>query len=43
MKLLGRTKSKITKDKNGENVPCLKITVVLGVTSISILSRKTSI
>ena len=42
MKLLGRTKSKITKDKNGENVPCLEITVVLGVTSISILSRKTS-
>ena len=25
MKLLGSTKSKITKDKNGENVPHLKI------------------
>ena len=25
MKLLGSTESKITKDKNGENVPCLKI------------------
>ena len=29
MKLLGRTKSKITKDKNGENVPNLKITEVV--------------
>ena len=26
MKLLGGTKSKITKDKNGENVPPLEIT-----------------
>ena len=26
MKLLGSTKSKITKDKNGENIPHLKIT-----------------
>ena len=26
MKLLGRTESKITKDKNGENVPHLEIT-----------------
>ena len=25
MKLLGSTKSKITKDKNGENVPYLEI------------------
>ena len=25
MKLLGNTKSKITKDKNGENVPHLEI------------------
>ena len=25
MKLLGSTKSKITKDKNGENIPHLKI------------------
>ena len=29
MKLLGGTKSKITKDKNGENVPHLEITVVV--------------
>ena len=29
MKLLGSTKSKITKDENGENIPCLKITEVL--------------
>ena len=29
MKLLGRTKSKIKKDKNGENVPLLKITEVV--------------
>ena len=29
MKLLGRTKSKIGKDKNGENVPHLEITKVL--------------
>ena len=28
MKLLGSTKSKITKDENGENVPHLKITEV---------------
>ena len=26
MKSLGSTKSKITKDENGENVPCLEIT-----------------
>ena len=26
MKLLGNTKSKITKDKNGKNVPALEIT-----------------
>ena len=26
MKLLGSTKSKITKDKNDENIPCLEIT-----------------
>ena len=25
MKLLGSTKTKITKDENGENVPCLEI------------------
>ena len=29
MKLLGNTKSKITKDENGENVPYLEITKVL--------------
>ena len=29
MKLLGSTRSKITKDENGENIPCLKITEVL--------------
>ena len=29
MKLLGSTKSKITKDKNGENVPHLEIAEVV--------------
>ena len=29
MKLLGRTKSEITKIENGENVPCLEITEVV--------------
>ena len=29
MKLLGTTKNKITKDKNGENVPHLKITELI--------------
>ena len=29
MKLLGSTNSKITKDKNGENVPYLEITEVV--------------
>ena len=29
MKLLGSTKNKITKDKNGENVPHLEITEVV--------------
>ena len=29
MKLIGSTKSKITKDKNGENVPDLEITEVV--------------
>ena len=29
MKLLGRTKNKITKDRNGENVPHLEITEVI--------------
>ena len=29
MKLLGSTKSKITRDKNGENVPHLAITEVV--------------
>ena len=29
MKLLGSNKSKITKDKNGENVPYLEITAIV--------------
>ena len=29
MQLLGSTKSKITKDKNGENVPHLEITELI--------------
>ena len=29
MQLLGSTKNKITKDKNGENVPCLEIMEVV--------------
>ena len=29
MKLLGSTKRKITKDKNGENMPLLEITEVI--------------
>ena len=29
MRLLGSTKNKTTKDKNGENVPYLEITEVL--------------
>ena len=29
IKLLGRTKSKITKDKNGENIPYLEIAEVV--------------
>ena len=29
MKLLGSTESKITKDKNGENVPHIEITEVV--------------
>ena len=29
MKLVGNTKGKITKDKNGENVPHLEITEVI--------------
>ena len=29
MKLLGSTKSKITKDENGENIPHLEITQVV--------------
>ena len=31
MNLLGNTKSKITKDKNRENVPCLEITEVVSL------------
>ena len=29
MKLLESTKSKITKDENGENMPCLEVTEVV--------------
>ena len=29
MKLIGSTKSKITKDENDENMPCLEITDVV--------------
>ena len=29
MKLLGSTKSKISKDENGQNVPCVEITEVV--------------
>ena len=31
MKLLGSTKNKITRDKNGENVPYLEITEVVSI------------
>ena len=31
MKLLGSTENKITKDKNGENVPYVEITEVISV------------
>ena len=31
MTLTGRTKSKITKDKNGENVPYLEITELVSI------------
>ena len=34
MKLLGSTENKITKDKNGENVPHLQITEVVLVIAI---------
>ena len=34
MKLLENTKSKITKDKNGENVPHLEITEVICSTTL---------
>ena len=33
MKLIGNTENKITKDKNGENVPHLEITEVVLVHS----------
>ena len=39
MKLLGNTKSKITKDKNGKNVPTLEITEEVLVLYWSKLSR----
>ena len=38
MKLLGSTKSKITKDKNGENVPHLQI-VELGLVHCSLVNN----
>ena len=34
MKLLRSTKSKITKDENGENLPHLEITKVLNISSL---------
>ena len=34
MKLLQSTKSKITKDENGENLPHLEITKVLNISSL---------
>ena len=34
MKLLGSTKSKITKNENGENVPYLEITEVVLINCI---------
>ena len=34
MKLFGSTTSKITKDKNGENVPNLEITEAVLVSSV---------
>ena len=37
MKLLGRTENKITKDKNGENVPYLEITEVVLVIAILLI------
>ena len=38
MKLLGSTKSKITKDKNGENVPHLEI-VELGLVHCNLVNN----
>ena len=37
MKLLARTENKITKDKNGENVPHLEITVVINIEVVLVL------
>ena len=39
MKLLGSTKNKIIKDKNGENVPDLEITEVILVHCIYVCSK----
>ena len=39
MKLLGSTKSKITKNENGENVPSLEITEVLLVHCITFINN----
>ena len=38
MKLLGSTKSKITKDKNGENDPHLEVTEVIVILSTTIIN-----
>ena len=39
MKLFGSTKSKITKDKNRENVPYLGITEVQLMLSIKVINK----
>ena len=38
MKLLGSTKSKITKDENGQNVPHLEVTEVVLVHTVILLT-----
>ena len=43
MRLLGSTENEITKDKNGENVPHLEITVVLLKVIQSIVTFSTMI
>ena len=39
MKILGRTESKITKDKNGENVPHLEIVELVLVHCIILIIK----